>query len=133
MNQLIKGAIGNYSDEARTKFIELRALILTLAKENSLGQIEEALKWSQPAFLSRFGSTIRVHWHVDNPTRMELLFNCKTVLVETFKELFGDELKFGGNRIVYVDVSAPIPPEIETCLLMALNYHRLKKRPLLGA
>jgi len=133
MNFDVANKIELYSENARSVFRELRLLIYEVAKANDLGQIEETLKWRQPSYLCKYGSTIRIDWSQEFPDQISIFFNCKTNLVETFKEVFKGDLNYKGNRVVIVSLTKPVPPEIEACFLMALNYHRLKTKPLLGA
>ena len=133
LNPTIAEKIQTYPEAAQSKFHEIRSLIFEIANDKQLGQIEETLKWGQPAYLCKSGSTIRIDWQNKNPNNIDILFNCKTILVETFKEIFRDELIYTGNRVVVVPLAKPIPEELETCIFMALNYHQLKKLPLLGA
>jgi len=44
-----------------------------------------------------------------NPDKVGLFFNCNPVLVETFKEVFGNSLNDEGNRVVMVPVDSPLP------------------------
>jgi len=62
-----------------------------------------------------------------------VFFNCKTRLVETFKEVYFDVFKFQTNRAIVLKLDQPTPPELKACFAMALNYHKIKNRPLLGA
>ncbi len=133
MNAEVDKVSNQYPAIARQKFNEIRELVYQVGAENDLGPIDETLKWGQPAYLCKSGSTIRVDWRAERPEHIELLFNCKSILVETFREVFGDELIYQGNRIVLVLVSEPLPKALSNCIYMALNYHKLKKRPLLGA
>lgn len=132
MNSAVENKINAYPETAKTKFYEIRALIFEIAKREGLGEIEETLKWGQPAYLCNLGSTIRLDWQNKAPNNIGVFFNCKSVLVETFKEIFGESLIYGGNRAVFVPLDKETPEELETCILMALNDHALKKRPLLG-
>ena len=133
MNSTIENKIGAYPEIAKTKFHEIRSLIFEVAQNNRLGEIEETLKWGQPSYLCKSGSTIRLDWQNKTPNSIGIFFNCKTILVETFKEIFGESLVYEGNRVVLVPLVKETPQELETCILMALNYHKLKKLPLLGA
>ena len=130
-------AIGNkiqlYPDSAQTKFRELRSLIFEVAKENDIETIEETLKWGEPSYITKNGSAIRIDWKPRTPDCLFVFFNCKTVLIETYKEMFFDVLKFQNNRAIVLELDKPLPDELKTCFLMALNYHKLKKMPLLGA
>ena len=133
MNPAIENTIDDYPEKAKAKFYEIRSLILEVARDNGLGDIDETLKWGQPSYLSKSGSTIRLDWQQKTPNSISVFFNCKTILVETFKEVFGESLVYEGNRIVLVPLDKECPQELETCILMALNYHKLKRLPLLGA
>jgi len=57
----------------RRKLLALRRLIFeTAAKIDGVGEIEETLKWGEPAYLmaeTRSGSTVRVGWNKSNTWR----------------------------------------------------------------
>ena len=133
MTSIIEQKIDSYPEEVKVRFHEIRSLVFKLANENGLGEIEETLKWGQLSYLCKSGSTIRIDWQLESPENIDLLFNCKTILVETFKEIFQDTLSYRGNRVVIIPLNEDISQEIESCILMALNYHKLKNLPLLGA
>jgi hypothetical protein len=133
MDTEVEKKIQLYPALAQTKFHELRSLVFAVAGENSISPIEETLKWGQPSYISKSGSTIRIDWSPKTPQNIYVFFNCKTTLVETFKEIFFDDFKFQTNRAIVLELDELLPHELKTCFLMALNYHRLKKLPLLGA
>lgn len=133
MKPAIKAIVEEYPRPVQLKFKEIRTLIVDTARNNQLGEIEETLKWGQPSYLCASGSTIRLAWQSQDHNNLKIFFNCNTILVETFREVFGDSLCYEGNRVVMVPVEEPVPQELENCVLMALNYHTLKKKPLLGA
>jgi len=133
INPIIAEKVDHYPKTVQSKFYEIRSLIFEIAKENELGEVEETLKWGQPSYLCKSGSTVRIDWQPKNKDSIDVFFNCKTTLVETFKEIFRDELTYKGNRVIVLSLAESIPKELETCILMALNYHKLKKLPLLGA
>lgn len=55
-------------------------------------------------------------------------FHCQTDLVETFRELYPTEMRYGGNRSVLLDAGEKIPEAaLRHCVALALTYH-LKKR-----
>lgn len=133
LNSAVERKVDTYPPIAKAKFLEVRAMIFEVAQGNELGEVDETLKWGQPAYLCKFGSTIRLEWKPQTPDTIGIFFNCKTVLVETFKEVFGESLNYESNRIVLLSIERDTPQELESCILMALNYHRLKMLPLLGA
>ena len=57
-----------------------------------------------------------------------MYFHCQTKLVETFRMLFANELKFEGNRAIVFDESDTVPQDsLSFCIAAALTYHRSKK------
>jgi hypothetical protein len=113
------------------KLLALRQLILEVARStDGVGPVTEMLKWGEPAYLteeSRSGSTIRIGWKATAATRYTLYFNCRTTLVDGFRSLFPDELRFQGNRaIIFEATDSPPKAVLSQCIAMALTYH-LKK------
>ena len=133
MNSTVENKIQLYPDLAQAKFRELRSLIFEVAEENGIGPIEETLKWGEPSYLNKSGTTIRIDWKPKARECICVFFNCKTILVETYKEMFFDIFKFQGNRAIVLELDKPLPEELRICFLIALNYHQLKRLPLLGA
>lgn len=124
-----------YPKHARTKLLEIRQLILETAMDNdALGQLEETLKWGEPSYLMKGGSTFRLAWHKKNPEQIGIYFNCQTKLVETFKELYADLFIYEGKRAILFDLDQEIPTQaLRDCIILALTYHARKHLPLLGA
>lgn len=112
--------------------LALRKLIFETATAiDGVGPLTETLKWGEPAYLteaSKSGSTIRIGWKKAAPTRYALYFNCNTSLVETFRDQFGNDLTFEGNRAIVFDKDDPLPRDaVASCIASALTYHRDKK------
>jgi hypothetical protein len=73
------------------------------------------------------GSTIRLGWKKSSPTQYAIYFNCQTNLVESFRTLFSDELKFQGNRAMVFDDDEVVPKDaVCFCIAAALTYHHDK-------
>jgi hypothetical protein len=122
-----------YPPATRTKLLALRKLILDTARETEgVGAIEETLKWGQPSYLTpetKSGTTVRIGAAKDGSGRSAIYVHCQTNLVETFRALYPDKLKFEGNRAIVFDAKDDIPAaEVRHCIAMALTYHRNKKR-----
>jgi hypothetical protein len=115
--------------------MHLRDLTINTAKSiDGVNRLTESLKWGEPSYRSNHGSTIRMDWKPKNPEYCALYFQCTTSLISTFKTIYGEELQFEGKRAILLDVKDQIPDKIIIqCLSMALNYHRVKHLPLLGA
>lgn len=122
-----------YPKEVRAKLLALRKLIFdTAAKTDGVGELEETLKWGQPSYLtpvSRSGSTVRIDGIKGDDTRCAVYFTCHTNLVETFRELYRDKLRFEGNRSIMLDLNEPLPTEeLGHCIALALTYQLDKRR-----
>lgn len=133
-NELVEQKFCAYSVPVRERLLELRRLILATAQDiDGLGEIEETLRWGEPSYLVRGGSTIRVNQHRSDSGLVALYFVCQTSLVETFKELYGETFRYDGRRALVFGVDEELPAEaLEHCISLALRYHRLKHLPLLG-
>jgi len=133
-NTLVLNVFSGYEKSAREKLLLLRKLILETAAENNLqDQLEETLKWQEPSYISKKGSTIRIAPYKKNKAKVVMFFNCKTVLIETIKELYQDLFEYEGNRALVFTIADSVPTkELKHCIELALTYHQIKKRPLLG-
>ncbi|BFM48976.1 DUF1801 domain-containing protein [Marinomonas sp. THO17] len=134
MENAIKIKFDSYPPKARQKLNEIRAMIFQVAEEEGLGEIVESLKWGEPSYASKSGSPIRMDWKSKYPNQVSLFVNCHTQLIATYKEVYGANFHFVGNRELVLPLEQAIPSaELKACILMALKYHKLKKLPLLGA
>ncbi|ENN6619055.1 DUF1801 domain-containing protein [Vibrio parahaemolyticus] len=133
MDKAVKDRFDEYPDNARVRLEELRNLVFQVASELELGEVDETLKWGEPSYSVKTGSPLRMDWKLKSPNNYYLFFNCQTKLVDTFRELYGDELVFQGNRAIVQTLSKPLPETvIKSCLELALTYHQRKNLPLLG-
>jgi len=124
----------NYPVPIRKKMLFLRKLVIDTASETEgIGSLEETLKWGEPAYLTKTGSTIRMDWKKSSPEQYALYFHCKTRLIDTFREIYGDCLRFDGNRAIVFNENDEIPvDELKHCISLSLTYHLVKHLPMLG-
>ncbi len=124
----------NYPDEVKNKILNLRRLILESANElKEINTIEETLKWGEPSYLVKYGSTIRIDWKAKTPHQYAIYFKCTSKLVPTFKMAYGDTFKYEGNRAIVFQMNEDIPEnKLKNCLKAGLRYHRVKHLPALG-
>lgn len=113
------------------KLMALRELIFaTAATTLGVGEIEETLKWGEPAYLtsqSKSGSTIRLGWKKAQPACYAMYFICHTNLVARFRMMFPTQLQFEGDRAIIFAENDPVPTAaLATCIAAALTYHREK-------
>ena len=130
-NADVARVLASYAPPLRRKLLALRQLVLdTAAATPGVGEIGETLKWGEPAYLtsaSKSGSTIRLGPVKSSPSQYALYFNCKTTLVDTFRTLFPQELRYDGNRAIVLDSAGAVPRDaLAFCIQAALIYHRRK-------
>lgn len=129
-----KQKFAQYPEHAKAPLLLIRHLIMTIAQDQGLGDVVESLKWNEPSYLVKSGSSVRLDWKARNPNHYYLFFNCNTKLVDTFRELYSDTLQFQGNRAIVFSIHDPLPTDIiRHCLTLAMNYKKIKHLPLLGA
>lgn len=128
MENIVRQKFESYPDHIKPKMESLRNLIYEVAKSTKgVGKLEETLKWGEPAYLpsqTKSGTTIRIDWKQKNPDQIGIYVSCNTTLIQTFKPMFGNDLKFEGNRAIVLPVNQPLPTkELMICIRMALRYH----------
>ena len=122
-----------YPPAMRPRLLALRELIFrTAASTPGVGELQETLKWGEPAYLtsrSKSGSTVRIDWKKARPTEYAMYFNCRTNLVETFKSMFPIDFQFEGNRAIVFQASQAVPTDaLAFCVAAALTYHHGRVR-----
>jgi len=124
----------NYPDSVRSKMLYLRELIIDTAKEtNEVAALEEALRWGEPSYLTKYGSTIRMDWKAKKPDQYAMYFQCTSRLMPTFSVIFKSVFEFEGKRGIIFQLNDQIPEEeLKYCIKAALIYHKVKHLPTLG-
>lgn len=131
-NSDVAAVFAAYPGPVGQALLALRALILdTAADLSEVGEIEEALRWGQPSYLtsqSKSGSMIRIDRVKGSEDRYALYVHCQTSLIDAFRQHYPNELAYAGNRALLFDVNVPLPVEaLRHCIQLALTY-RLRKR-----
>jgi hypothetical protein len=134
-NPKVNEVFQKYPESVKEKMDHLRTLVLTTAEEiEGLDKLEETLKWGEPSYLTKHGSTVRMDWKEKNPDQYAIYFKCTSKLVPTFKAIYGDIFTFEGSRAIVFKLNDQLPEdELRHCISMALTYHKIKHLPLLGA
>jgi hypothetical protein len=122
-----------YPPGVRKTLLAIRKLIFdTAMKTEGVGRLEETLKWGQPSYLTsetKSGSTIRIDGIKGDDACCAVYFICHTNLVERFRDLYGDRLRFEGNRGIVLAVKEALPrEELGHCIALALTYQLDRKR-----
>lgn len=119
-----------YAPAKKQALLALRELVFEVAgSQEKIGEIEEALKWGQPSFLTKTGSTIRIDKVKDSENvspRIVMYFICTTHLVDRFSEIYPDTFKYEGGRAIHFEIGKPFDIDaLKHCIAMALT-HKLK-------
>ena len=123
-----------YPDFVKDKMDHLRELVQQTAEETpEITQLEETLKWGEPSFLTKTGSTLRMDWKKKKPDQYQLYFKCTSRLVETFKAVYGNQFDFEKSRAIIFQLDEKVPStEIKKCIKATLLYHKVKDDLRLG-
>jgi len=109
----------------------LRALVVETAREtDGVGDLAESVKWGESSFAParpRIGSSVRLQQRANGD--VALMFICHTGLVERFRELYGDDLTFEGDRAIVLSPHEALPVDVlKHCIALALTYHLGKRK-----
>ncbi len=131
----VKEVFDNYPKSVQKQMQHLRKLVLEAATAiDGLDKLEETLKWGEPSYLTKHGSTLRMDWKEKTPDQFAVYFKCTSLLVPTFKTIYKHQFTFESNRAIVFKLDDQIPEaELKHCISLALTYHKVKKLPLLGA
>lgn len=123
----------HYPEVVQPKMEYLRKLVIETAEELGIEQLEETLKWGEPSYLNKKGSTLRMDWKAKNPNQYALYFKCTSKLVPSFKAVFGDLFEYENNRAILFQINQEIPiREVKQCIAATLQYHKVKEKANLG-
>jgi hypothetical protein len=121
----------SYPPKAKKAMFALRALVLETARKTpGVGELEETLKWGEPAYATknRAGSTVRIDWKAKDPNSYAMYFHCQTDLVSTFRTLFPKDFTFEGNRALVFKLGDRLPKDaLAFCIGASLTYHLSKR------
>ncbi|MDQ8188030.1 DUF1801 domain-containing protein [Pelagicoccus sp. SDUM812002] len=133
-DEAVAAAFEVFPPQVRPQLLALRCLILTIGhRVDPIGKVTESLKWGEPSYSTICGSPVRIGWKDNRPSELALYFHCQSKLVSTFRALYPNILSFDGNRAIVLRIKAPLPhKELQHCIELAFNYHRIKKLPHLG-
>lgn len=129
----VEAVFQNYPEFVRDKMQFLRELVLETAKEIGLKSLTETLKWGEPSFVNKKGSTLRMDWKQKNPEQYAMYFQCTSRLVETFQLVYGNQFTYEGKRAIVFKLGEEIPiEELKKCIKATLLYHEVKGDITLG-
>ena len=108
----------------RTGALALRQLIFDTAESiENLGPVTECLRWGQPSYVTKIGSTLRVG--LPKTGGFALFAHCQSSIIADFADLFGADFTIEGNRAVVFNSIADIQPEkLRLMIEHGLTYKR---------
>ena len=132
-NPAVDAVFSAYPKPIKARLLALRRLIFDTAKATKgVGALQETLKWGQPSYLTtetKSGSTIRIDQLKSAADQYAVYFHCQTDLVETFRELYPTEMRYGGNRSILLNAGDGLPEAaLRHCVALALTYHLNKRK-----
>ena len=75
-NSKVTDKFENYPDIVRDKMQFLRELVIETAEETEgVKELEETLKWDEPSFLTKNGSTLRMDWKKRHPINIKCILS----------------------------------------------------------
>ncbi|WP_378184757.1 DUF1801 domain-containing protein [Aquimarina sp. W85] len=133
-NPEVRVVFENYPDTIRKWVLILRDLIINTARDTvEITHLEETLKWGEPSYITKFGSTLRIACKSKSANHYCMYFQCSSRLVKTFKKIYSDMFTFEGNRAIIFELDDKLPiKEIKIIIRTALTYHKVKHLPTLG-
>jgi len=115
----------------KAKLLALRRLISTRQRpQPASAALQETLKWGQPSLShdrDESGSTIRID-RVKSCRPYAVYFHCQTDLVETFRQLYPTQLRYGGNRSILLNAAETPRTGLRRCVALARTYHLRKRK-----
>ena len=130
----VSEVFNKYPDFVQGKMRYLRDLVLQVANDlEQVSSLHETLKWGEPSYITKQGSTLRMDWKSKNPDQYAFYFSCSTKLVETFRLFHGPVFNYEGKRAIVFTLDQELPvEEIKSCIRVALTYHKVKNLKYLG-
>lgn len=130
----VETVFANYPDFVQDKMRYLRELVIETAEEmGDLAVLEETLKWGEPSFVTKNGSTLRMDWKEKTPDQYAMYFQCTSRLVDTFRLVFDHKFHYEGKRAIVFQLNQKIPKlELKECIKASLRYHKVKDQMTLG-
>lgn len=81
----VETIFSNYPEFVRDKMDQLRKLIIETAEETEgVKDLEETLKWGEPSFVTKQGSTLRMDWKEKTASQYAMYFQCSSILSNWF-------------------------------------------------
>ena len=133
-NSKVLEKFNSYPDFVRDRMQYLRELVIETAEEiETVKVLEETLKWGEPSFVTKYGSTLRMDWKEKTPNQYAMYFQCTSRLIDAFRVVFDQKFQFEGKRAIIFQLNQKTPElELKQCIKAYLSYHKVKDQMTLG-
>jgi len=130
----MQAIVDSYPPAASQALYQLRQYVLEVAQELAITDLQETLKWGEPSFLCKTGTTLRMDWKAKYPDQVSIFVNCQSRLIATLSEVYPGVLQTVGKREIVLPLHGQWPIEpLKHFISLTLTYHSVKHLPLLGA
>ena len=124
----VAAVVLGYPEAVRERVLELRRLLYDVADELEVGAIDEKLRWGEPGFRVKGGTTVRLHCKHPASGKVGFFVPCSTDLAASYRARH-PELEIEGDRVVWLPLEGPLPEEaLRDCIALAWTYHRRRQR-----
>jgi hypothetical protein len=125
----VAAVYNGFEELARTALMALREIVYDVGRADArVGQIEEMLKWGQPAYLTKgpkSGTTLRL-W-APKVGGYGIYVPCSTTLVAGFREDFGTAFRYDGTRGLVFGAGAGFDAEAMRLFIHRAMVYHLRK------
>jgi len=114
--------------------LQLRSIIIECAAATDpISQLEETLKWGEPSYFTKYGSTIRIDYKDKGQPYYAIYFKCTSKLVPAIRAVYGEIFTYEKNRALIFTLDDELPlAALKQVITAALRYHKVKHMPHLG-
>jgi hypothetical protein len=127
-NEQVQQIFSQYPAAVSSDLESLRALVYEEAEMSSITDLQETLKWGEPSYVCKNGSTLRMDWTEKGSDFVSIYVNCNSKVMSLFLDEHPDALQTVGQREIRLPVGKQWPEDaIRSLIHIALNYHRIKK------
>ncbi len=122
----IEQVVLKWPQAAQRVYHHLRQIVFDTAASNSaVAPLNEDLKWGEPAFLTKTGTTLRIAWKAQHPDQIGLFVICHTDLLDQIRALYPQAFRYEGTRALYLTLASAIPEQAVAHLASRAQTYKL--------
>ena len=122
----VSDVVANWPKDAQRRFQQLCAVVHEVAAgDPRVAPLTETLKWGEPSFLTKTGTTLRIAWKAKTPDEIGLFVIFRTDLLDQTRSLYPDAFRYEGTRALFLSLAAPIPEQAVAHLASRTQTYKL--------